>query len=86
MILYYSTVRKFMSFLSHAPAKPMPRRCVNLEMWGFFFFLLLYNIIIIESVDSISRDGPDTPIYIIHYKSLKISTLINYKDFKAFKQ
>ena len=23
---------------------------------------------IIESVDSISRDGPDTPIYIIHYK------------------
>ena len=25
-------------------------------------------VIIIESVDSISRDGPDTPIYIIHYK------------------
>ena len=23
---------------------------------------------IIELVDSISRDGPDTPIYIIHYK------------------
>ena len=23
---------------------------------------------IIESVDSISRDGPDTPIYVIHYK------------------
>ena len=27
------------------------------------------NIIIIESVESISRDGPDTPIYIIHSKS-----------------
>ena len=26
-------------------------------------------LIIIESVDSISRDGPDTPIYVIHYKS-----------------
>ena len=26
---------------------------------------------IIESVDSISRDGPDTPIYIIHYKKTK---------------
>ena len=25
-------------------------------------------IYIIESIDSISRDGPDTPIYIIHYK------------------
>ena len=22
----------------------------------------------VKSVDSISRDGPDTPIYIIHYK------------------
>ena len=28
---------------------------------------------IIESVDSISRDGPDTPIYIIHYKKRNIS-------------
>ena len=26
---------------------------------------------IIESVDSISKDGPDTPIYVIHYKELK---------------
>ena len=24
----------------------------------------MHNIIIIESVDSVSRDGPDTPIYI----------------------
>ena len=32
---------------------------------------------IIESVDSISRDGPDTPIYVIHYKSQNLST----KDF-----
>ena len=26
----------------------------------------IVDITIIESVDSISRDGPDTPIYIIH--------------------
>ena len=26
------------------------------------------NACIIESVDTISRDGPDTPIYVIHYK------------------
>ena len=34
---------------------------------------LVLNIIVIESVDSISRDGPDTPIYVIHYKRPKIS-------------
>ena len=28
-----------------------------------------YGIIIIESVDSISRDGLDTPTYIIHCKN-----------------
>ena len=28
---------------------------------------------IIESVDSISRDGMDTPIYVIHYKHPNIS-------------
>ena len=46
---------------------------------------MLKDIIIIESVDSISRDGSDTPIilYVIHYKSLnKNSALINYQDFK----
>ena len=44
-----------------------------------FFFMIskvmhiidLHNII--ESVDSISRDGPDTPIYIILYKKLNNS-------------
>ena len=29
-------------------------------------------LIIIELVDSISRDGPDMPIYVIHYKMPKI--------------
>ena len=33
--------------------------------------------LIIESVDSISRDGPDTPIYIIHYKKPKISEQVS---------
>ena len=28
---------------------------------------------IIELVDSISRDGPDTPIYVIHHKRPKTS-------------
>ena len=32
------------------------------------------RVYIIESVDSISRDGPDTPIYTIHYKKLNNST------------
>ena len=35
---------------------------------------------IIELVDFISRDGPDTPIYVIHYKSKK--TLNTYQDFE----
>ena len=35
----------------------------------------LFNII--ESVDSISRDGPDTPIYIIHCKKPKISEQVS---------
>ena len=38
---------------------------------------------IIKSVDSISRDGPDTPIYIIHYKEPKSSVYIifSHMDF-----
>ena len=47
----------------------------ELAQQGFTLYIVLhwsannnvdYNII--ESVDSISRDVPDTPIYIIHYK------------------
>ena len=29
---------------------------------------ILHRFCIIESIDSISRDDPDTPIYVIHYK------------------
>ena len=36
----------------------------------------------IELVDSISRDGPDTPICIIHYKMTKKLTQ-NFKKIKA---
>ena len=36
---------------------------------------------IIESVDSISRDDPDTPIYIIHYKKRNNSEQENFKRF-----
>ena len=41
----------------------------------------LHHNIIIESVDSISRDGPDTPIYIIHYKKRNNSEQENFKRF-----
>ena len=37
--------------------------------------------IIRESVDSISRDGPDMPIYIIHYKKRNNSEQENFKAF-----
>ena len=35
---------------------------------------------IIESVDSISRDGPDTPIYVIHHKKPNISEQILFLE------
>ena len=37
--------------------------------------LLMYSLdmYIIESVDSISRDGPDIAIYVIHYKNINNS-------------
>ena len=34
-----------------------------------------------ESVDSISRDDPDTPIYVTHYKKSNISEQITYDTF-----
>ena len=34
--------------------------------------------LIIESVDSISRDGPDTPIYVIQHKNLKNSAQVRF--------
>ena len=44
---------------------------------------LLYMVAItIELVDSISRDGPDTPIYIIHYKK---QNNLKEEKFNAFK-
>ena len=38
-------------------------------------------IVIIESVDSISRDGPDTPIYVIQYKNPKYSIQLKINAF-----
>ena len=40
----------------------------------------IVTIIIIESVDSVSRDGPDTPIYVIHNKSPKSSVQLQFQD------
>ena len=37
------------------------------------------RIVIIESVDSINKDGLDTPICVIHYKMSKHSPKTNYK-------
>ena len=31
-----------------------------------------------QSVDSTGRDGPDTPIYVIHYKKPKISEQVDF--------
>ena len=45
------------------------------------FIKQLFFILVIESVDSISRDGPDTPIYIIHYKKRNNSEQENFKRF-----
>ena len=43
--------------------------------------LELNKLLIIESVDSISRDGPDTPIYAIHYKKPKNSDQFDFSVF-----
>ena len=42
---------------------------------------VLISVIIIESVDSTSRDGPDTPIYAIHYKKPKNSDQFDFSVF-----
>ena len=38
----------------------------------------LCGLLIIESVDSISRDGPDIAIYVIHYKNLNNSEQLKF--------
>ena len=35
-------------------------------------------VIIIELVDSISRDGPDIAIYVIHYKNINNSEQLKF--------
>ena len=39
-----------------------------LSMIIVIYSVIIYSMIIIESVDSISRDGPDTPIHVLHIK------------------
>ena len=41
-----------------------------------------FTFCIIESVDSISRDGPDTPIYVIQNKWPKCSVLTHFQALK----
>ena len=43
----------------------------------------IIHTVIIESVDSISRDGPDTPINIIHYKKRNNSEQVKFKLFNC---
>ena len=71
-----------MSFL----AFPTP-----VEAWAMFQYysqqythreMTKRNTLVIESVDSISRDGLDTPIYIIHYKKNEITQ--SRKSIKLF--
>ena len=46
----------------------------------YFVYNALFSIQcrIIESVDSISRDGPDTPLYVIHYKKRNDSEQVSF--------
>ena len=43
------------------------------DQHNIMYALCMHYVCIIESVDSISRDGPDTPISVIHYKMPKNS-------------
>ena len=64
-----------------------------MNKWGStaYYYANYYKIsvnqdlqtIIIESVDSISRDGPDMYIilYVIHYRIPNVSEQVNFKDF-----
>ena len=36
---------------------------------------------LMESVDYVSRDGPDTPIYTMHNKTQKVQSSYNFKMF-----
>ena len=67
-----------------------PCACAQGNKWGSTAYYANYykisvnqdlQTIIIESVDSISRDGPDMYIYVIHYKIPNISERVNFKDF-----
>ena len=42
---------------------------------------MIVHVYIIESVDSISRDGPDTPIYVIYYIKPKTSEQVRRWNF-----
>ena len=58
--------------------QPYPLGSIQLSMFDTWEKTELY---IIESVDSISRDGPDTPIYAIHYKKPKNSDQFDFSVF-----
>ena len=53
-----------------------PCKCIFNQFSLNWFGMCVNGTIIIESVDSISRDGMDTSIYIIHYKHPNISEQI----------
>ena len=80
---YCSMAKSFSQFrlALHEPLIPL----VYLQIETVIDHVMLYDclliIIIIESVDSISRDGPDTPTYIIHYKKRNNSEQENFKRF-----
>ena len=48
-------------------------RWLKLKSVPWHYYYNNYYDGIIESVDSISRDGPDTPIYVMHNKTPKSS-------------
>ena len=54
--------------------------CIKIACVSIITFML-HTIIIIESTDSISRDGPDSlSIYVIHYKIEKSQSMYRFKS------
>ena len=53
---------------------------VHLHVFVYILTVQVLHFIhcIIELVDSISRDGPDTPIFVIHYKKRNNSEQVSF--------
>ena len=70
---------KFLSTISSAAARQL------LSVYSTVVVvvaMITYLVTIMESVDSISRDGPDTPIYVIHNKNLSPTIVLRCLSYR----